>query len=74
MDRKITVFKGAEIPCMEGVLKITDINCAGLIYADEFTVTEAGDLDFNTERRLTAAELANELWMIDGKIHKVVID
>lgn len=71
MNRVIRVYKGAEIPTVEGVLKVTDTTAAGLIYCDHYNVTEAGDLIFDTERRLTKSELANEAWRVDGRVHDV---
>lgn len=71
MDRIINVYKGAEIPTPAGVLNITYINTANLIYGNEYCINEEGGLDFLTERRMTAEEIENEVKMIDGKNHKV---
>lgn len=71
MNRIINVYKGAEIPTPAGVLKVNYINVANLIYCDEYEINEAGDLEFLTERRMTAEEIENEVKMIDGKNHKV---
>lgn len=72
MDRIINVYKGAEIPTPAGVLKVNYINVANLIYCDEYKVNETGDLEYLTERRMTAEEIANEVKKIDGKNHKVI--
>ncbi len=65
------IYKGFEMRTFDGGLKVTGCNVAGLVYLDEYTADDDGNLTYTGERRLTLNEVAGIMGEMDGRNHKV---
>ena len=65
------IYKGYEIRTWEGGLKVTGCNEANLVWLDEYTADDDGNLTYTGERRLTVGEIEGIMHEMDGKNHKL---
>ena len=68
--KKEQICKGFEINTITGGLKVTGYN-GSIVYLEEYTANDDGNLEFTGESRLTLEEIAKVMKEMDGLNHKI---
>lgn len=71
MKQRFEVYTGAEIPTIGGYLYVKSTN-GFAAECDEMEVGEDGNETYTGERRLTASDIARELYAAEGRNYEVV--